>query len=65
MLRSLRKKKANKSDKTYIPGAFSDKVTTDIDFTDEPVVHCDAPVLTITFIDDSDVPITRTFPCEY
>ena len=39
--------------------AFSDKVTPDIDFTDEPVVHCDAPVLTITFIDDCDVKVVN------
>lgn len=29
-IKSLRKKKNNKSDKSYIPGAFSDKVTPDI-----------------------------------
>ena len=35
-------------------GAFSDKVTLDIDgFTDEPVVKCDVQVVENTFIDDS------------
>lgn len=29
-IKSLRKRKNNKSDKSYIPGAFSDKVTPDI-----------------------------------
>ena len=42
---------------TGIPGtqgAFSDKVTPDIDgFTDEPVVQCEVQVLKNTFIDDS------------
>ena len=27
-----------------LPGAFPDKVTPDIDFIDEAVVECDAPV---------------------
>ena len=27
-----------------LPGAFSDKVTPDIDFTDKAVVQCDVPV---------------------
>ena len=27
------------------PGAFPDKVTPDIDFTDEAVVQCDVPVV--------------------
>ena len=30
-----------------LPGAFPDKVTPDIDFTDGAVVHCDAPVVQI------------------
>ena len=30
-----------------LPGAFSDKVTPDIDFTDEAVVQFDAPVVRI------------------
>ena len=42
---------------TGIPGtqgAFSDKVTPDIDgFTDEPVVQCEVLVLKNTFTDDS------------
>ena len=29
------------------PGAFPDKVTPDIDFTDEAVVQCDVPVVKI------------------
>ena len=35
------------SDKSYIPGGFSVKVTPDIDFTDGPVVECDVPVVKI------------------
>ena len=27
-----------------IPGAFPDKVTSDIDLTDEAIVQCDVPV---------------------
>ena len=42
MLRSLRKKENNKLDKSYIPEAFSDKVTRDIDFIDEAVIQCNA-----------------------
>ena len=30
-----------------LPGAFSDKATIDIDFTDEAVVQCDIPVVKI------------------
>ena len=30
-----------------LPGAFADKVTPDIDFTDEAVVQCDVPVIKI------------------
>ena len=29
------------------PGAFTDKITPDIDFTDEAVVECDVPVVKI------------------
>ena len=29
------------------PGIFPNKVTSDVDFTDEPVVKCDAPVVKI------------------
>ena len=29
------------------PGAFTDKITPDIDFTDEAVVDCDVPVVKI------------------
>ena len=35
----------------YQPGA-STKVTLDIDFTDEPVVQYDVPVVENTFVDD-------------
>ena len=36
------------------PGAFSDKVTTNIDvFIDEAVVQCDVQVVENIFIDDS------------
>ena len=30
-----------------LPGGFPDKVTFDIDFTDEAVVQCDVPVIQI------------------
>ena len=30
-----------------LPGAFPDKITPDIDFTDEAVVQCDIPVIKI------------------
>ena len=30
-----------------LPGVFPDKVTSDIDFTDEAVVQCDVPVVKI------------------
>ena len=30
-----------------LPGAFPDKVTLDIDLTDEAVVQCDVPVVKI------------------
>ena len=30
-----------------LPGAFPDKVTLDIDLTDETVVQCDVPVVKI------------------
>ena len=30
-----------------LPGAFLDKVTPDIDFTDDIVVQCDSPVVKI------------------
>ena len=41
MLQSLRKKKNNISDTSYITRAFLDKLTPDIDFPDEPAVQCD------------------------
>ena len=34
-----------------MPGTFWDKV---IDFTDEPVVHCDVPAVKSTSLDDDD-----------
>ena len=40
------------SDKTYIQGASSDKITPDIDFTDEPVVQYVVPSVKNTFVDD-------------
>ena len=47
MLRSLRKKKNNEPDKPVISVTFSDKVTPDIDFTNEPVKFSvnDVPVV--------------------
>ena len=30
-----------------LPGAFTDKVTTETDFTDGVIVHCDIPVVKI------------------
>ena len=32
-----------------LPGVFPDKITPEIDFTDEAVVQCDVPVITNTF----------------
>ena len=37
----------SKYDHLMPPGAFPDKVTHDIDFTDEAVVQCDVPVVKI------------------
>ena len=42
-------KKKNKSDISYVPGKFWDKV---IDFTDEPVVQCDVPPIGNTVLDN-------------
>ena len=36
----------------YQPGLLSTKFTPDIDFTDEPVVQCDVPIIKNTFVDD-------------
>ena len=49
------KKEKNMSDNLYtnIPQAFSEKVSPDIDFTDEPVVECDVAIVKNTFVDDS------------
>ena len=33
-----------------LPGAFLDKVTPDIDFTDDIVVQCDSPVVKILLL---------------
>ena len=52
-LRSLRKEKS-KLDKSQ-PGTLSDKVTHVIDFTAEPVVQFDVPVVKNTFVDDGDM----------
>ena len=30
-----------------LPGVFPNKVTSDVDFTDEPVVQCDVPVVKV------------------
>ena len=60
MLHAMRKRKSNISDKSYIPGAFSDKVIPDIDYTDEPALN--APEVKITVVKDSDViMITNVF----
>ena len=50
VLRSIRKNKSKKKDKSYITGAFSTKSIPDIDFTNEV-----AETITITFVDDNDV----------
>ena len=40
------------SDKSYISRGISVKVTLDIDFADKSVVHCNVPIVKITFTDD-------------
>ena len=54
VLHSLRKKKDNISDKSYVSsrGILSTKFTPDIDFPDEWVVQCDVPVIKNIFVDD-------------
>ena len=43
----------NKSDKSYIPGQFSDKVTSDIDFKDEaPITQCSVTVVQILLMEE-------------
>ena len=37
-----------------LPGEFLDKVTFDIDFTDEAVVQCDVPVNKNSFVGDAN-----------
>ena len=49
-MRSLEEKK-NKSDISYIPRTFWDKV---LDFTDGPVVQCGVPAVKNTWLDDVD-----------
>ena len=44
-----KKQKKNKSDISYMPGKFWDKV---IDFTDKPVVQCDVPPIGNTVLDN-------------
>ena len=58
-VQSPKKKKNNKSDKSYVRETVSDKVTPTADFTNDPVVQfaCDAPVAKDTFVDDSDMQI--------
>ena len=38
----------------YQPGLLSTKFTPDIDFTDEPIVQCDVPIVKNTFVDVND-----------
>ena len=45
------KEKKNKSDISYMPGVFWDKV---IDFTDESVVQCDLPAVKKYFMNNDD-----------
>ena len=54
MLRSLRKKKNNEPDKPVISVTFSDKVTPDIDFTNEPVKFS-----------ENDVPVVKDRRCRW
>lgn len=58
-VQSLTKKKNNKSDKSYIPEIFSDKITPAIDFTDDPAVQCECniPVVRNTFVDDGNIQV--------
>ena len=49
-----------------LPGAFPDKDTPDIDFTDEAAVKCDVPVVKIFFVGAGNLQIiTNKFFCEY
>ena len=45
MLQSLSKEKDIILDTSYKTGAFSDQLTPDIDFTDEPAVQCDVKII--------------------
>ena len=45
MLQSLSKEKDIILDTSYKTGAFSDQLTPDIDFTDEPAVQCDVKTI--------------------
>ena len=63
MLRAMRKRKGNISDKSYIPGAFSDKVIPDIDYTDEPALN--APEVKITVVKDNDVTMITMMNATY
>ena len=54
MLWSLRKKESKYFGQILctIQGHLLRKVTSVIDFTDEPVIQCDVPVVENTFVDD-------------
>ena len=45
MSQSLRKEKDIISGTSYKTGAFSEQLTPDIDFTDEPAVQCDVKII--------------------
>ena len=49
-LRSIRKNKNKRKDKSYIPGAFSKETVPDVGFVENYV-----PDIQITFVNDNDV----------
>ena len=58
MLWSLGKKKNNKTNRSYIPGTFSDQI---IFVTDETVVQCDVPGLKNNFVGDGNTNDVKRF----
>ena len=45
-----------------LPGAFPEKVISDVDFTDEAVVQCDFPVIKTSLVEASNLQmITNKF----
>ena len=51
-MQSLRKKKDDKLDKSYVTATFLDKVTSATDLTDDPIAQCECDVQVVknTFV---------------